>query len=73
MVPNNWGVEHAGLGTLLPAGRIARVTASYVRENREFARQYLAGIQLCRRARSQNGFAPQAQESRLVHPAGVDS
>ncbi|HVV08504.1 CoA transferase subunit A [Amycolatopsis sp.] len=40
---NNCGVDGHGLGVLLSAGRIARVTASYVGENKEFARQYLAG------------------------------
>ncbi|CCQ14738.1 Acetate CoA-transferase subunit alpha [Rhodococcus sp. AW25M09] len=40
---NNCGVDGYGLGILLTAGRIRRVTASYVGENKEFARQYLAG------------------------------
>ncbi|MCD9198646.1 CoA transferase subunit A [Aeromicrobium wangtongii] len=40
---NNCGVDDFGLGILLGAGRIRRVTASYVGENKEFARQYLAG------------------------------
>ncbi|AWB91274.1 CoA transferase subunit A [Aeromicrobium chenweiae] len=40
---NNCGVDDFGLGILLTAGRIRRVTASYVGENKEFARQYLAG------------------------------
>ncbi|MEH6793943.1 MAG: CoA transferase subunit A [Rhodococcus sp. (in: high G+C Gram-positive bacteria)] len=40
---NNCGVDGYGLGNLLAAGRIRRVTASYVGENKEFARQYLAG------------------------------
>ena len=43
VVSNNCGVDGAGLGVLLAAGRIARITASYVGENREFARQYLSG------------------------------
>jgi len=43
VVSNNCGVDGGGLGVLLAAGRIARVTGSYVGENREFARQYLAG------------------------------
>jgi 3-oxoacid CoA-transferase subunit A len=43
VVSNNCGVDGAGLGVLLAAGRIARVTASYVGSNKEFARQYLAG------------------------------
>ncbi|MBX7431315.1 CoA transferase subunit A [Mycobacterium sp. Y57] len=40
---NNCGVDGEGLGVLLGLGRIRRVTASYVGENKEFARQYLAG------------------------------
>jgi 3-oxoacid CoA-transferase subunit A len=40
---NNCGVDDHGLGILLSQGRIRRVTASYVGENKEFARQYLAG------------------------------
>lgn len=43
VVSNNAGVDGRGLGTLLAAGRLRRVIASYVGENREFARQYLAG------------------------------
>ncbi len=43
VVSNNCGVDGAGLGLLLSAGRVRRVIASYVGENREFARQYLAG------------------------------
>jgi 3-oxoacid CoA-transferase subunit A len=43
VVSNNCGVDGAGLGLLLEAHRIDRVIASYVGENREFARQYLSG------------------------------
>lgn len=43
VVSNNCGVDDWGLGQLLATGRIARVTASYVGENREFERQYLSG------------------------------
>jgi 3-oxoacid CoA-transferase subunit A len=43
VVSNNCGVDGRGLGILLAAGRIARVTGSYVGDNKEFARQYLAG------------------------------
>jgi 3-oxoacid CoA-transferase subunit A len=43
VVSNNCGTDGSGLGVLLEQGRIARVTASYVGENKEFARQYLAG------------------------------
>ncbi|PPK65909.1 CoA transferase subunit A [Actinokineospora auranticolor] len=40
---NNCGVDDWGLGLLLREKRIARMTSSYVGENKEFARQYLAG------------------------------
>ncbi|KOU57548.1 succinyl-CoA:3-ketoacid-CoA transferase [Streptomyces sp. MMG1533] len=43
VVSNNCGVDAHGLGVLLADGRIARVTGSYVGENKEFARQYLSG------------------------------
>jgi 3-oxoacid CoA-transferase subunit A len=43
VVSNNCGVDDWGLGLLLGAGRIARMTSSYVGENREFARQFLSG------------------------------
>ena len=42
-VSNNAGVDEAGLGRLLFAGRLRRMIASYVGENKEFARQYLSG------------------------------
>lgn len=42
-VSNNCGVDGAGLGLLLAAGRIGRTIGSYVGENKEFARQYLGG------------------------------
>jgi 3-oxoacid CoA-transferase subunit A len=40
---NNCGVDDFGLGVLLSARRIRRIVASYVGENKEFARQYLSG------------------------------
>ncbi|GGS31897.1 CoA transferase subunit A [Streptomyces griseoviridis] len=43
VVSNNCGTDGHGLGVLLAAGRISRVTGSYVGENKEFARQYLGG------------------------------
>ncbi|MET9694618.1 MULTISPECIES: CoA transferase subunit A [unclassified Streptomyces] len=43
IVSNNCGVDGGGLGILLAAGRIARVTGSYIGVNKEFARQYLQG------------------------------
>lgn len=43
VVSNNCGAMDSGLAVLLAAGRIARVTGSYIGANQEFARQYLAG------------------------------
>ena len=43
VVSNNCGVDGWGLGVLLSDHRISRVTASYVGENKEFARQFLSG------------------------------
>ncbi|WP_434621239.1 CoA transferase subunit A [Arthrobacter sp. A5] len=42
-ISNNCGVDDWGLGILLSDGRIRRTTSSYVGENKEFARQFLAG------------------------------
>ncbi|MEU7278211.1 CoA transferase subunit A [Streptomyces sp. NPDC045431] len=43
VVSNNCGALESGLAVLLAAGRIARVTGSYIGANKEFARQYLGG------------------------------
>ena len=43
VVSNNCGAMDTGLAVLLSAGRIARVTGSYIGANKEFARQYLTG------------------------------
>ncbi|MGW0662013.1 CoA transferase subunit A [Streptodolium elevatio] len=43
VVSDSFGVDDLGLGLLLGAGRIARATGSCLGENKEFARQYLAG------------------------------
>jgi 3-oxoacid CoA-transferase subunit A len=42
-VSNNAGVDGAGLGMLLQTRQIRKMIASYVGENKEFERQYLAG------------------------------
>src|SRR5271170_8280167 len=42
-VSNNLGVDGIGLGILLQHKRIRRTINSYVGENKEFARQYMAG------------------------------
>jgi 3-oxoacid CoA-transferase subunit A len=43
VVSNNAGVDGFGLGQLLETRQIARMISSYVGENKEFERQYLAG------------------------------
>jgi 3-oxoacid CoA-transferase subunit A len=43
VMSNNCGVDDWGLGRLLMAKRIRRMVSSYVGENKEFARQFLAG------------------------------
>lgn len=43
IVSNNCGVDGAGLGLLLEARKIRKVIASYIGENKEFGRQFLAG------------------------------
>ncbi|WP_116114167.1 CoA transferase subunit A [Austwickia chelonae] len=43
VVSNNCGIDDWGLGILLMDGRIRRIQASYVGENKEFERQYLHG------------------------------
>lgn len=43
VISNNAGVDQFGLGLLLQTRQIRRMISSYVGENKEFARQYLAG------------------------------
>jgi len=43
VVSNNAGVDGIGLGKLLRSRQIAKMISSYVGENKEFERQYLAG------------------------------
>ncbi len=43
LVSNNCGTNDRGLGVLLKTRQVKRVIASYVGENKEFERQYLAG------------------------------
>jgi 3-oxoacid CoA-transferase subunit A len=43
IVSNNCGTDGMGLGVLLAAGRIRRTISSYIGQNAEFARQYVAG------------------------------
>jgi len=43
VVSNNAGIDNEGLGKLLRTRQIRKMVASYVGENKEFERQYLAG------------------------------
>jgi 3-oxoacid CoA-transferase len=43
IISNNAGVDDFGIGILLKAGRVRKMVSTYVGENREFERQFLAG------------------------------
>jgi len=43
IVSNNCGIDGEGLGILLEAGQVRRITASYVGENKNFERLFLSG------------------------------
>ena len=43
IVSNNCGVDDKGLGILLYAGQVRKMTSSYVGENKHFANLYLSG------------------------------
>ncbi|MBW8269387.1 CoA transferase subunit A [Caldovatus aquaticus] len=43
VISNNAGIDGVGLGVLLETRQIRKMISSYVGENAEFARQYLAG------------------------------
>jgi len=43
VISNNAGIDELGLGQLLKSRQIRKMISSYVGENKEFERQYLAG------------------------------
>ncbi|TXC73292.1 CoA transferase subunit A [Sphingorhabdus soli] len=43
LVSNNAGIDNEGLGKLLRSKQVRKMVSSYVGENKEFERQYLAG------------------------------
>lgn len=50
VVSNNCGTDECGLGILLQTRQISKMVSSYVGENKEFERQFLAGeleVELC--------------------------
>src|SRR5688500_16095213 len=42
-ISNNCGIAGVGLGVLLDAGQVAKMTSSYVGENKTFEKLYLSG------------------------------
>ena len=64
VVSNNAGVDGAGLGLLLKSRQIKKMISSYVGENKEFERQYLAGeLEL--------EFSPQGTMAERVRAGGA--
>jgi 3-oxoacid CoA-transferase subunit A len=50
LISNNCGIDGKGLGLLLDAGQVKKITASYVGENKTFERLFLQGaldVELC--------------------------
>jgi 3-oxoacid CoA-transferase subunit A len=44
IISNNCGTDRYGLGVLLQAGQVKKMTSSYVGENKNFEQQYLSGV-----------------------------
>ncbi|PZN96672.1 MAG: succinyl-CoA--3-ketoacid-CoA transferase [Alphaproteobacteria bacterium] len=63
-ISNNAGVDGFGLGILLQTRQIARMISSYVGENKEFERQYLAGELLLE-------FNPQGTLAERIRAGGA--
>ena len=64
VISNNAGVDGFGLGRLLETRQIKRMISSYVGENKEFERQYLAGeLQL--------EFTPQGTLAETLRAGGA--
>ena len=71
VVSNNCGVDGWGLGKLLDRRMIKKMISSYVGENKEFARQYLAGeveVEFNPQGRWPSASAPAAPASRPSSP-----
>lgn len=64
IVSNNMGIDGTGLGILLENKQVAKVVASYVGENKEFARQYLEG-------EIEVEFAPQGTLAERLRAGGA--
>jgi 3-oxoacid CoA-transferase subunit A len=64
VVSNNAGVDGAGLGLLLQSRQIRKMISSYVGENKEFERQYLA-------AELELEFNPQGTMAERIRAGGA--
>ncbi len=64
VVSNNAGLDGVGLGLLLQSHQIAKMISSYVGENKEFERQYLAG-------EVQIEFNPQGTMAERIRAGGA--
>ncbi|WP_369699674.1 CoA transferase subunit A [Nesterenkonia sp. Act20] len=64
IVSNNMGVDGKGLGLLLENGQVSKVLASYVGENRLFAKQFLNG-------NLEVEFVPQGTLAERLRAGGV--
>jgi len=64
IVSNNMGVDGKGLGILLENNQVAKVVASYVGENKLFARQFLDGV-------LEVEFAPQGTLAERLRAGGA--
>lgn len=63
-ISNNAGVDEFGLGILLKSRQIRKMISSYVGENKEFERQYLAG-------ELEVEFNPQGTLAERMHAGGA--
>ncbi len=63
-ISNNAGIDGVGLGALLTTRQIKKMIASYVGENKEFERQYLAGELLLE-------FTPQGTLAEKLRAGGA--
>ena len=71
VISNNAGVDGFGLGKLLETRQIKKMISSYVGENKEFERQYLAGeleLEFTPRARWPKNCAQAARAFRPSSP-----
>ena len=74
IVSNNAGIDGFGVGRLLAARQIRKMISTYVGENKEFERQYLAGeleVELSRRARFPSACARGRRHRRILHADGL--